>query len=193
MSRFSHSLIPLSLMCNAPNSVSAQWRSAGLIKTDSSWHIPGLTKDADLDHDPKMHFCALHLQRSICLELIPPAPRGLTATALEHRAGNSSTMSSWCPTASEGKAKKRVEGKVVFSHLWAVLESFCPRDRGGLWSSHPQRNRSLAGVSPPSAISTPAQVTVPRGETMGPLFIAIPSADVVLCHHFRPCQDCRVE
>lgn len=76
MSRFSHSLIPLSLMCNAPNSVSAQWRSAGLIKTDSSWHILDLTKDADLDHDPKMHLCALHLWRSICLELTSPHPEG---------------------------------------------------------------------------------------------------------------------
>lgn len=177
-------------MCNAPSSVSAQWRSAGLIKNRlilaHSWSHKGCrlgpwSKNALMCIAPvEKHLFGVHF---------PLPQRDWQPQHFLHRAGNSSAVSSWCPNASEGKTKKKVERKVLFSHLWTVLESFCPWDRGLLWSSHPPRGMEALMVSPHHQQSPPLQKWQhPRGETMSPLFIAVLSVDVVLCHHFRLCQ-----
>lgn len=137
MSRFSHSLIPLSLMCYAPHSASAQWRSAGLRKSESSWHILWLTKDADLDYDPKMHLWALHLRRAFVWSSFPPAPKGTDnhnvchrglGTAPQHPPG---AMQPW-PTVLKRKAQRSGE-KSSFLPIFGLCQRVsAPQKEGHL-------------------------------------------------------------
>lgn len=181
-------------MCNAPNS--AQWRSAGLRKSESSWHIHQLTKEAGLDYDPKMHLCALHLQRSICSKLVSLRPWGdWQSRRLPPGPGSSSTTSSWCHTAvtrcNSMKCTERSGEKSSFSfYLWTVPESLCPWERGSPWGTAHVHGGDwrLRGVFSPALRSTLAEAAASRKKWpwMGPSRNSPLNADVVLCHRFGP-------
>lgn len=156
MSRFSHSLIPFSLMCSAPNSVCSMER-CWADKTNSSWHIPGLTKDADLDHDPKMHLCALHLQRSNCLELISPCPEGTDSHSVCH-AGLGAALQ--CPPGAplhlKGRQSKKWGEKFCFPTFGLFWRASAPETEGH--SGHPtHRGLEALLVSPHLQQSPPLQ------------------------------------